>query len=384
LQASQARAPSYARGTPNPGDRARNPLLHFWYFDMKKPKSRFLVWTERTLLALGLIGVGAWASSNAIPALWQNWDNWKFNQELHGQPANLTAYLSEKQHQATDAFASWMGFIIAREKSNLSSTQSPASVPLPDDALIGRLSIPRLHLQTTVREGTGNDILALAVGHMRGTAMPGQTGNVAVAGHRDTLFSGLAGIRDGDLIQFETLHGLYEYQVSATEVVSPQDVGVVKAGAYPELTLITCYPFDYIGPAPDRFIVKARQISLAPQQHLLEASVQPPPPRQEDAHPKFVNAVQSTDEGTFFLSKQHSRQLAPGISIGIDDTDADAQLVKGWLWVMPDRHTVWLKNQPAHEPLVFYQNGERRELMITRVTDSAVTGYLLSHDTVSP
>ena len=235
---------------------------------MKKPKSRFLAWTERALLALGLIGVGAWVSSNAIPAFWQDWDNWKFNQELHGQQATLTAYLGEKQQQATNAFGAWMGFIIpheklASEKSNPSSSPLAASTPLLDDALIGRLSIPRLNLHTTVREGTGNDILALAVGHMRGTAIPGQKGNVAVAGHRDTLFSGLGAIRDGDLIQFETLHGLYEYQVSTTEVVSPQDVGVVKAGAYPELTLITCYPFDYIGPAPDRFIVKARQISSA-------------------------------------------------------------------------------------------------------------------------
>ena len=360
---------------------------------MKKRKSRFLAWTERALLALGLIGVGAWVSSNAIPALWQNWDNWKFNQELRGQSATLTAYLGEKQQQATNAFGAWMGFIIPqekspREKSSPSSSPLAVSVPLPDDALIGRLSIPRLNLHTTVREGTGNDILALAVGHMRGTAIPGQKGNVAVAGHRDTLFSGLAAIRDGDLIQFETLHGLYEYQVSDTEVVSPQDVGVVKAGAYPELTLITCYPFDYIGPAPDRFIVKARQISSAPQQRLVEASVQPAPQPQEGARPKFVNAVQSEvhpgSDGTFFLSNQHSRQLAPGISIGVDETNADSQSVKGWLWIMPDRHTIWLKDQPAHEPLVFSQNGERRELMITRVTDSSVTGYLLSHDSVNP
>ena len=112
--------------------------------------------------------------------------------------------------------------------------------------------------------------------------------------------------------------------------------------------------------------------------------MQPPPPRQEDARPKFVNAVQSNNEGNFSLTKRHSRQLAPGISIGIDETDADSQVVKGWLWVMPDRHTIWLKDQPAHEPLVFSQNGERRELMITRVTDSSVTGYLLSHDSVNP
>jgi sortase A len=351
---------------------------------MKKTKSRLSVWMERFLLAIGLIGVGAWVSSNAIPAFWQNWDNWRFNRELHGQPGTVTAYLAQEQQRLTSSFADWMGFVIPREKANAANPSSvplPTSAPLPDDALIGRITIPRLHLQTTVREGTGNDILALAVGHMRGTAIPGQGGNVAVAGHRDTLFSGLGGIRDKDVIRFETLHGLYEYQVTSTEVVSPQDVSVVKAGAHPELTLITCYPFDYIGPAPDRFIVKARQISAAPEQRLVEASVKPVPqrqvPSQEHARPKFVNAVDAPhDEGTFYLSRQHSRQLAPGISIGIDETDADSQVVKGWLWVMPDRRTIWLKNQPAHEPLTFSQNGERRELMITRVTDAAVTGYL--------
>jgi sortase A len=359
---------------------------------MKKPKSRFLAWTERVLLAGGLIGVGAWVSSNTIPALWQNWDNWKFSRELHGQPADLIAYLAEEQQHLTGAFADWMGFVIPREKLNPANPSSappasaplPASASLPDDALIGRLTIPRLRLRTTVREGTGNDILSLAAGHMRGTAIPGQSGNVAVAGHRDTLFSGLGGIRDNDVIQFETLHGLYEYQVTSTEVVPPQDVSVVKAGAHPELTLITCYPFDYIGPAPDRFIVKARQISAAPEQRLAEASVQPAPsprpPSQEDTRSTFVNAVHSPDEETFYVSKQHSRQLAPGISIGVDATDADSHLVKGWLWVMPDRHTIWLKNQAAHEPLVFYQNGERRELMITRVTGDAITGYLRLHD----
>jgi sortase A len=349
---------------------------------MKKPKSRFVAWTERVLLAAGLIGVGAWMSSNAIPAFWQKWDNWKFNRELHGQSVNLTAYLAEEQQHLTSAFADWMGFVAPHEKANPSG---PASAALPDDALIGRLAIPRLHLQTTVREGTGNNILALAVGHMLGTALPGQTGNVAVAGHRDTLFSGLGGIRANDVIQFETLHGLYEYQVTSTEVVSPQDVGVVKDGAYPELTLITCYPFDYIGPAPDRFIVKARQISAAPQQRLVEASLRPPPPpnspSQEESRPAFVTAVHASDEETFYVSKQHSRQLAPGISIGVDEIDADSHsVVKGWLWVMPDRHTIWLKNHPEHEPLIFFQNGERRELMITRVTSSAITGYLHLHE----
>ncbi len=232
-----------------------------------------------------------------------------------------------------------------------------------------------------MREGTGDDILALAVGHMRGTAIPGEKGRnvAALPGHRDTLFSGLAGIRDNDVIQFETLHGLYEYQVSSTEVVSPKDVSVVKAGEYPELTLITCYPFDYIGPAPDRFIVKARQdLEAAPQNRLVETSV-----RSQDVMPaRIVRAVHSSDQETFFLSKQHSHQLAPGISIGVDEIDADTRQVKGWLWVMPDRRTIWLKNQPAGEPVVFYQNGERRELMVTRVSDTSITGYLRTHDTL--
>jgi hypothetical protein len=76
--------------------------------------------------------------------------------------------------------------------------------------------------------------------------------------------------------------------------------------------------------------------------------------------------------------------LAPGISIGVDEIEADSHLVKGWLWVMPDRRTIWLKDQPPHEPLIFYQNGERRELMITRVTGDAITGYLLLHDSSLP
>ena len=97
--------------------------------------------------------------------------------------------------------------------------------------------------------------------------------------------------------------------------------------------------------------------------------------------PTTPPAVRDPDKETFYLSKQHSRQLAPGISIGVDETDAaDHQVIKGWLWIMPDRRTIWLKDQPAREPLVFYQNGEKRELIITTVTDNSVAGYLRLHD----
>jgi hypothetical protein len=94
-------------------------------------------------------------------------------------------------------------------------------------------------------------------------------------------------------------------------------------------------------------------------------------------------AVPHTDSGKtfFFISARHNRQLAPGISLGIDDTDADGRLVNGWLWVMPDRRTIWLRDQPAQEPVIFYQGGERRELLITSITSTSATGYLRLRDT---
>jgi LPXTG-site transpeptidase (sortase) family protein len=290
-----------------------------------------------------LVGVTLWGISNAIPTLWQSWDNWVFDREVHGQPANLAGYLSEKT-----------GISLGRDQKSSSTN------PIQPNALLGRISIPRLHLSTTVREGTGADTLSLAAGHLRGTALPGGTGNVAVAAHRDTLFSGLGGIWKNDSIEFETLQGRYKYQVASFEVVSPTDVSVLKARSPSELTLITCYPFDYIGPAPQRFIVKARQVTAD----------SPQPATQ------LVERQAPVEKGFFYISKRHSRQLAPGISIGVDETDAASKEVKGWLWVMPDRRTIWLRDQPANDPLVFYQDGERRELLITKVTDSAITGYL--------
>ena len=129
---------------------------------------------------------------------------------------------------------------------------------IPPGGVIGRLSIPRLGLTTMVREGDGANILSVAAGHIPGTALPGQTGNIGVAAHRDTLFRPLAKIRRNDAILFQTLSGSYRYKVESIQIVKPQDTAVLNANQSPELTLVTCYPFYYIGAAPDRFIVKAR------------------------------------------------------------------------------------------------------------------------------
>ena len=107
--------------------------------------------------------------------------------------------------------------------------------------------------------GDSPDILKRAVGHIADTALPGNTGNVVLAGHRDTFFRPLRDLRVGDAITLKTRRGDFDYVVESTFVVAPTDVWVLEARGGRILTLITCYPFSYIGPAPDRFIVRARQ-----------------------------------------------------------------------------------------------------------------------------
>jgi len=137
--------------------------------------------------------------------------------------------------------------------------------------------IPRLHLRATVREGAGEDTLAVALGHIPGTALPGQNGNVGVAGHRDTLFRALRKIAKKDRIEFQTLAGSFQYEVVSTATVPPEDVGVLARTGHPEITLVTCYPFDYVGSAPERFVVKARLVSQVVSERR-RSSLPPSPP----------------------------------------------------------------------------------------------------------
>ena len=187
-----------------------------------------------------------------------------------------------------------------------------------------------------VREGTGADVLGVAIGHIPGTALPGLTGNVAVAGHRDTLFRGLREIKTNDVIQFETLGGTYSYRVGSTEIVKPDDVKVLQAGSSPELTLITCYPFNFVGSAPDRFIVKAALVTQGeqPQQPppVQQVSQAEPPKQKQKQEPP---AEEKEKKIPFTITKDHSRQLAPGISLGVTATDVRDHRVDGWMWLMP-------------------------------------------------
>jgi sortase A len=129
------------------------------------------------------------------------------------------------------------------------------------DGLIGRIEIPRLGLSAIVVEGIDRRTLRRAVGHIPGTALPGQRGNVGIAGHRDTFFRSLKDIHVEDIIVLTTLWGEYRYRVVYSRVVSPDDVAVLHPTSSEVLTLVTCYPFYFAGPAPDRFIVRAERIS---------------------------------------------------------------------------------------------------------------------------
>ena len=126
---------------------------------------------------------------------------------------------------------------------------------------LGRIEISSIDLTAMIMEGIDGRTLRHAVGHIPGTPLPGQRGNVALAGHRDTFFRDLRNIHKDDEITLMTLHGTYSYRVDSTQVVEPQDVKVLAATADDFLTLVTCYPFYFVGPAPRRFIVRAHKIS---------------------------------------------------------------------------------------------------------------------------
>lgn len=130
-----------------------------------------------------------------------------------------------------------------------------------EDGLIGRIEIPRLLLSAVVVEGSDARTFRRAVGHIAGTALPGQPGNVGLAGHRDTFFRSLRDLRVKDEVQFSTLKGDFKYEVESIMVVEPDNVDVLAPSDENELTLVTCYPFSYIGTAPKRFVARARQVS---------------------------------------------------------------------------------------------------------------------------
>lgn len=130
---------------------------------------------------------------------------------------------------------------------------------------LGQLEIPAIHVSVAVVEGADTGGLRMGAAHIIGTGYPGDAANVGIAAHRDTYFRALRRIQRGDVIVLTTSAGNFRYEVDGTEIVMPKDVGVLQSAGRAEMTLVTCYPFYYVGHAPERFIVHARLLSSRPE-----------------------------------------------------------------------------------------------------------------------
>jgi sortase A len=166
--------------------------------------------------------------------------------------------------------ASYAGYIIADAEVYQAvelrkfNYHAPLTEPhlLTIGEVVGQIEIPSLALKAVILHGDSPELLRRGVGHLPETPMPGEWGNVALAGHRDTFFRPLRHIRAGDVITLHTFSGgTFQYQVESTSVVSPSDIEVLRPSNRRELTLVTCFPFDYVGPAPNRFVVRAFEVA---------------------------------------------------------------------------------------------------------------------------
>jgi sortase A len=226
------------------------------------------------LFVIGLAALGYYGYSLGDEYVYQTFQNWAFDQEIAGRHAVTFAdFLRERT-----PFRSIIDKIAPPRPVVTAPAQGPTGSPRPaPGAVLGRVEIARLNLAAMVREGVDAKVLSVAVGHVPSTALPGQAGNFAIAAHRDTLFRALKDIHDGDVITFRSSTDTYTYKVVATKIVKPTDVSVLQpdgGGVIPPtrlvssdgqpnrlLTMITCYPFYYVGSAPKRFIVEAKLVA---------------------------------------------------------------------------------------------------------------------------
>src|SRR5215471_1214599 len=144
-----------------------------------------------------------------------------------------------------------------RQSPHKAAVPSAGEPSIESEPFIENIEIPKIGLSVMIADGIDNKTLRRAVGHVPGTAFPGDMGNAALAAHRDTFFRNLGSVAKGDEIVVNTRRGTFHYVVKSTEVVRPNAVRVLRPTPSPELTLITCYPFYYIGPSPKRFVVHA-------------------------------------------------------------------------------------------------------------------------------
>jgi sortase A len=236
----------------------------------RRSTAQRLVAAVRTMLLLtGVSALGYCAYVYTDAKVYEAYENWSLDQQAQGKASGVIAFLRDMTPlryvlPTRDLHPD----IPEPDRTANAREQEPARPrPVAPRELIGRIMIPRLGVRGIVQEGVDDKTLRRAVGHVPGTAMPGEGGNVGLAAHRDTFFRGLKDVRKNDRIRLETSNGDYEYQVDSIRIVKPNDVEVLASTrADRALTLVTCYPFYYVGNAPKRFIVRAKLIELKPRE----------------------------------------------------------------------------------------------------------------------
>ena len=219
-------------------------------------------WIERILLVGGFLCLGLVGAATLHARVGQAYAAWSFDQALAGHPASATGFLAHVAGTSPDALLAsrvdpdtrkdWSAERVrAFENAEAAAGRKPP---------LGRLEIPSLDLAVMVLDGTDESTLNRAVGRIPGTAMPGQLGNVGIAGHRDGWFRALRRVVPGEEIVLRTLEGRYRYRIEEIEIVEPSDTRVLDPTDDARLTLVTCYPFYWLGNAPQRYVVKAQLV----------------------------------------------------------------------------------------------------------------------------
>jgi sortase A len=221
-----------------------------WYRDSPPRAKLFLRWSRYVSLGVGILLLGYCGFVLLDARLYETYQSRRFQQALKSlTPSNGGA---ETLHSSS--------LPAAEAESNPTRTESPGIAGRGGSAL-GRIEISAIGLEAMIMEGTDAKTLRRAVGHISGTPLPGQQGNVAIAGHRDTFFRALRNIREDDEITLTTAAGSYRYRVNSIKVVEPDNMAVLDHSDAAILTLVTCYPFYFVGPAPKRFVVRAHRVS---------------------------------------------------------------------------------------------------------------------------
>ncbi len=186
----------------------------------------FIGWTRRLMLIAGTLALSYVALTLIQARSYQNAANNSLEEQIH----------AAERHKA-----------------------GPSRSAIKEGDVLGRIEIPRIGVSVAILQGTTPQTLRMGVGHIDGTAFPGEPGNSGIAGHRDTYFRGLKDIRSNDQILIHTATSAESYEVDWMQITSPSDVDILAPTTGSDLTLITCYPFHYIGAAPERFVVHAHR-----------------------------------------------------------------------------------------------------------------------------